>query len=96
MRLLTPVVLAAALLAGSAHAQSTLSEVNDQPSAGAMTFDLLFVRPLGLVTTVLGAGVFVLQLPFALGSENNVQTSFDSLVVEPARYTFVRQLGSTE
>ena len=96
MRLLTPVVLAAALLAGSAHAQSTLSVVDDQPSAGAMAFDLLFVRPLGLVTTVLGTGVFVLQLPFALGPENNVQTSFDSLVVEPARYTFVRQLGSTD
>lgn len=96
MRLLAPAVLAVTLLAGSAHAQSTLSVVEEKPSAGAMAFDLIFVRPLGLVTTVLGTGVFVLQLPFALGPENSVKTSFDSLVMEPARYTFVRQLGSTE
>ncbi|MDP3859138.1 MAG: hypothetical protein Q8Q73_15395 [Stagnimonas sp.] len=95
MNKLVPLVLAA-LIAGSAHAQSTLSEVEDSPGAGAMAFDLIFIRPLGLVSTVLGTGVFILQLPFNFGAENNKDKAFEKLVKEPARYTFTRQLGSTE
>ena len=95
MNKLAPLLLAA-LIAGSAHAQSTLSEVEDSPGAGAMAFDLIFIRPLGLVSTVLGTGVFVLQLPFNFGSENSKDKAFEKLVKEPARYTFTRQLGSTE
>lgn len=95
MNKLIPLLLAT-LIAGTAHAQSTLSEVDDSPSAGAMAFDLLFIRPLGLVSTVLGTGVFILQLPFNFGPENDKNQAFETLVVEPARYTFVRQLGDTE
>jgi len=95
MNKLAPLLLAA-MVAGSAHAQSTLSEIEDGPGAGAITFDLIFIRPLALVSTVLGTGVFILQLPFDIGPENRVDKAFETLVKEPARYTFTRQLGSLE
>jgi len=61
-------------------------------SAGAMAVDVLAMRPLGFVATVLGTGLFVVSLPFsALGG--NVGEAAENLVVEPARFTFVRPLG---
>ncbi len=57
-----------------------------------MTADLIVGRPLGLVTTVLGTGAFIVSLPFsALGG--NVEQAADHLVVKPAQATFVRCLG---
>jgi hypothetical protein len=47
------------------------------------------------VALVGGSVVFVLSLPFsALGG--NVGEAADKLVVDPARYTFVRPLGHVE
>jgi len=70
-----------------AHAQS-----QEEPSAGAMVADALIARPVLLVTTVAGAGLFVLTYPFsALGG--NGEKAAETLVVEPARNTFVRCLG---
>lgn len=96
MNKLLPLLLAAAIAGTAQASDSTLPQVGEPPSAAAITFDLFVARPLGLVTTVLGAGIFVLQLPFTLGPENSASQSFDTLVAAPARYTFVRQLGSTE
>lgn len=59
---------------------------------GAMTMDLVLARPGGLVATVAGAAIFVVSLPFsALGG--NTGEAFDSLVANPAAYTFQRPLG---
>lgn len=64
----------------------------DRPSAATMTVDALLVRPLGLVATILGAGIFVVSLPFsALGG--NVGEAGRALVVAPAKMTFSRPLG---
>src|SRR3546814_7374618 len=54
-----------AMTIGTAQAQVT-QDVDSSPSAVAMAADLLIVRPLGLVATVLGTGLFVLQLPLSL------------------------------
>ncbi|AWM79570.1 multidrug transporter [Gammaproteobacteria bacterium ESL0073] len=65
------------------------------PPAYAMVGDLLIARPLGLIFTAVGTGVFVVTLPFsALGG--NVGEAADALVVTPAKTTFVRCLGCTE
>lgn len=65
------------------------------PPAYAMVGDLVFARPLGLVLTAVGTGVFIISLPFsALGG--NVGEAADALVVTPAKTTFVRCLGCTE
>jgi len=69
--------------------------VIDEASADAMILDLVFLRPAGLVATIGGSIAFVLSLPFsALGG--NVGEAADKLVVDPARYTFVRPLGHME
>ena len=66
----------------------------EQPTAMAMTGDLLLARPIGLVTTVAGTAVFLVTLPFsALGG--NVGEAADTLVAGPARTTFARCLGCT-
>lgn len=87
----------AALLSASALASDGgRGGIDDRPSAGAMAFDLLLVRPLGLVSTVLGTGLFILQLPFDIGQDDGVKAPFEKLVAEPARFTFTRPLGSSE
>ena len=78
-------------MATSASASETY-EFNDQPGAGDMLLDMVFMRPLMLVATAAGAVSFVVTLPFsALGG--NVGEAAETLVMEPARYTFVRPLG---
>jgi len=57
-----------------------------------MTIDLVLCRPLGLVAMLGGTLIFVVSSPFsALGG--NIEEAWDSLVVNPAEYTFKRQLG---
>lgn len=57
-----------------------------------MVVDAVLVRPLGLVAIVLGAGIFVISLPFSLLGKN-VGEAGSKLVVAPAEFTFVRPLG---
>ncbi|KPN88122.1 hypothetical protein [Pseudomonas nunensis] len=62
------------------------------PPAYAMIGDLLIARPLLVAATVIGAGVFVVSLPFtALGG--GVGDAGQALVVDPAKAAFVRCLG---
>ena len=57
-----------------------------------MVVDAILVRPLGIVAIVLGAGLFVISLPFSLLGKN-VGEAGTKLVVEPSVFTFVRPLG---
>jgi hypothetical protein len=58
----------------------------------AMTVDLVVARPAGAVATVAGAAIFLVSWPFAaLGG--NTDATWDSLVADPAAYTFQRPLG---
>ncbi|MGJ7517238.1 multidrug transporter [Pseudomonas baetica] len=62
------------------------------PPAYAMIGDLLIARPLLVAATVIGAGVFVVSLPFtALGG--GVGDAGQALVVDPAKAAFARCLG---
>jgi len=74
----------------SALAQSNTMDNN--ASAEAMTADLLVIRPLGIVATVVGSAIFIVSLPFsALGG--NTKTACRKLVQDPAKFTFKRPLG---
>ena len=60
--------------------------------------EVVFLRPLGLVTTVVGTGLFIGLSPFtAFASFAPPHDAFkwmgDGLIVRPARYTFKRPLG---
>ncbi|MDM8552716.1 hypothetical protein QUF72_21725 [Desulfobacterales bacterium HSG2] len=62
-------------------------------SAGEMTFDLLLIRPFGMLATLLGSAAFIVSLPFsAMGG--NIEPAYEKMVVAPASYTFSRPLGS--
>jgi len=61
-------------------------------SGEAMTADFFIIRPLGIVTSVLGTAVFIVSLPFsALGG--NTKTACRKLVQDPFEFTFQRPLG---
>ncbi len=68
---------------------------DDEISAGAMAIDFLIVRPVGIVSVVLGTAVFIVSLPFsALGG--NAGNAAKKLVVAPFSFTFTRKLGHFE
>jgi hypothetical protein len=76
----------------STTSATTYSDYAEAPTAGTMLADTVLVRPLMLVGTVVGVVAFVITLPFsALGG--NVDDAGRILVVEPAKYTFIRPLG---
>jgi len=73
---------------------SHANAISETPSALAMTGDAIFVRPVMLVTTIIGAGIFIISSPFsALGG--NFGESFEVLVEGPFETTFIRCLGCT-
>lgn len=86
---------AALALTVAVQAQAYNDMIDDTPSAEAMTFDLLIVRPLGLAGTVAGAVVFVVALPINLLTFNIVDPA-RRLIIEPAKFTFVRELGALD
>jgi len=71
-------------------AQSVSREYH--PTAEAMVFDGLVIRPLALGATAVGAVVFVITSPFSLLG-GNADEAATALVSEPAAYTFKRCLG---
>ena len=84
------VVFTSVSLAANSFAQATMDPSEITPEE--MVVDALIVRPLGIIATILGAGLFVISIPFSLlGS--NVGEAGDKLVVRPAKFTFVRPLG---
>jgi hypothetical protein len=69
-------------------------QINTRPTMLAMLGDALLARPMLLGITAVGTVVFVVTLPFsALGGA--MKESAQTLVVAPARSTFMRCLGCT-
>jgi uncharacterized membrane protein len=63
-----------------------------EPGGGAMMYDMVVLRPVGAVATVVGSVFWLISLPFsALG--DNYDTATKKLVKEPAGFTFKRPLG---
>ena len=86
MLTLSNIVFSPAAMAGR------YNDIDTEPTGGTMLADTVLVRPFMLVSTVVGVATFIVTLPFsALGG--NVGEAGNTLVMEPARYTFVRPLG---
>lgn len=94
-RKLLSLVLAFALVTGpfvlSASAQPTL---DNEPgfNAGSITFDLLIMRPVGFLSTVIGTALFVVSLPFT-AAHGSTETVYEELVENNVNHTFKRPLG---
>lgn len=69
-----------------------LAEETGEPSASAILFDVLLVRPLGIASIAIGSAVFIVGLPFTLPT-NSVRLSAKKLVGEPFDFTFRRPVG---
>lgn len=67
----------------------------DAPPAYSMVADAVIARPLLIAATVIGAGVFIVTLPFTLLG-GGVDRAGQALVVEPGKAAFVRCLGCTK
>ncbi len=63
-----------------------------EPGGGAMMYDMVVVRPIGIVATAVGSVFWLISLPFS-ASGDNTDTATKKLVKEPAAYTFKRPLG---
>lgn len=92
---------AAPALADSGYETETVNNVSGDPNyqanapkAFSMIGDLLIARPLLIAATVIGAGAFVVSLPFTAAG-GNVGEAGRALVVEPGKAAFVRCLGCT-
>lgn len=72
--------------------QSQAEEIRDTPSAAAMVFDGIIVRPITLVATALGTVFWVATLPFSLLGGNAGEAA-DVLIMTPAEATFLKCLG---
>ncbi len=79
----------AVTLPGVAHADERGNEIGDDV---AIVFDLLVLRPVGLVATIAGTLVFVGSLPISIPT-GSFKKSFNALMARPAIYTFWRTLG---
>lgn len=57
-----------------------------------MGFDMMIARPIGLVSVIGGAALFVVSLPFTIPS-GSMDSAAEELVKKPINYTFKRPLG---
>jgi len=93
------VILIAAMLVvsagSSAFGKDTRKDLirNDSPDPAVMVVDFAAARPVGLAALVTGTVFFTASLPFSLIG-GNTGAAFDAMVKSPARYTFLRPLGS--
>jgi len=97
---LISIVAVSLLLATSTVASATdehryADRPDIEPNGVTMAADFLVARPLGLVTTVIGTGLFLLALPFS-AMAGDIETPAHYLIQEPARFTFARPLGHVE
>ncbi len=88
--LITTLAVCMLAFASAGHAQA----IEEEPTALAMTGDALFARPVLFATTVVGTAVYIVSLPFSLLGGNAAEAG-ETLVMGPAKATFVRCLGCT-
>ena len=84
------IAFATVSLATNSFAQTAVE--GSQITTEEMVADAILVRPLGIIAIILGAGIFVISLPFSLLGRN-VGEAGSKLVAAPATFTFVRPLG---
>ena len=97
----TAALLALCLSVMSVSASAASSNVSgnpgyevEAPHAYSIVADVVIARPLLIAATVIGAGLFVVTLPFsAMGG--GIGRTGKALVVEPGKAAFVRCLGCT-
>ena len=98
MKKLIGFIILLSVISSSAVAQSQSAR---QFEPGFVLLDVILYRPVGLVATVIGAGVFIGISPLtALASIPAPHDAFaktgNILILAPAAYTFIRPLGNRD
>lgn len=70
-------------------------EYRETPAAWEMVGDILWLRPIGFIGTVISASAFVISLPVTIRNKESQET-MDSLVKDYSYFTFERPLGGTQ
>jgi hypothetical protein len=82
------------LSATTSQAASTRSGMSSKDSRTPVVFDVLILRPLGLATLALGAGLFVISLPLvAVTRPQDIEKPFNIFLVRPCRFIWKDELG---
>ncbi len=68
-------------------------ERSQHATAGEIAGDFCIIRPIGLMVTIIGTGLFIVTAPCTLLGQN-IGRSAEVFVVEPAIATFAYPLGS--
>ncbi len=79
-----------AAVAPAANAENLLYE--NEPTAGSMVADFIFVRPFAILGLGLSTVAFGLSYPFAYWG-NNTEEAKEKMVRDPFDYAFRRPLG---
>ncbi|NWG02332.1 MAG: hypothetical protein HXY44_05695 [Syntrophaceae bacterium] len=65
--------------------------VKDDPVGhGWSALDLIFARPFGVATGVVGSAIFVVSLPFTIPA-GGVKEAAEILILKPFRFSFARE-----
>ena len=97
-RRLAAALAIAALIVGLAHpvaAADRMYDVDDKSATVPMIFDVLVMRPIGLMMTVTGAMVYVFPVApiMAITRPTDIGKPLGPLVVTPGRFTFGDPIG---
>ena len=69
-------------------------EYSEAPAPWEIVGDILWLRPIGFIGTVISASAYVITLPVTVPNKESQQT-MRSLVEDYSYFTFERPLGST-
>jgi hypothetical protein len=87
-------LIAALLLPANGFAQPQEPIEAPPPNPFVAGFDVVILRPLGLVATAVGAVLFVpVALLTAPSGKDGLQSALETLVIVPGRSVFQRPLG---
>jgi hypothetical protein len=63
---------------------------DDPVAQGWSAIDILFARPLGIATGIVGTAIFIVSLPFTIPS-GGVDEAADMYIVKPFQFSFTRK-----
>ncbi len=84
-------VTLALLFGGAAPAVAEATDLTWR-DAPAVAFDIVLLRPLSAIATIVGVPFFVASVPF-VAPAGEIMTSLDVFILAPADYTIRRPLG---
>jgi len=85
-------VFSLTLLVSTADYSKAASARVEDPSGPEYFLDIVVLRPVGLVTTVIGTAVYIVSLPISIPTKS-ADKAAEKLVFAPFDYTFKRPLG---